>query len=98
MIDNRIILDELVIECREPWPAGRGVELGRRVAQALAQELATVQQRRLRDIRRGAAVPGVLRVERLCLRLSDPNASPVTIARTVRDALVSAWRCDEQPV
>lgn len=98
MIDSRIILDELVIECREPWPAGRGDELGRRIARALAQELATVQRRRLQDIRRGAAAPGVLRVERLCLRLTDPRASSTAIASSVRDALVNAWRSHEQPV
>lgn len=91
MIDARIIVDELIVECEADCDEPEARRLGEAIARAFASQLQQIQTERLRSFRRSAR-PTALHLERVVVRLADPRVSAAAIGRSLRDALDSARR------
>ena len=92
MRDARLIIDELVVDCR--CAETEAHRLGDAVARAVASQLRELQAERLREFRCGAAVPSPLHLERVIVRLDSPHGSPVAVARSLREAIDRARRSE----
>lgn len=96
MIDARIIVDELVVECLAPCSETEAHRLGGSVTQELSSQLKDLQARRLHAANHGAPQPRPIHIARMIVRLGHNDYPPSTVARTLRDAVDEARRPDDQ--
>ena len=90
-VDNRIIIDELLIESVGELDERYAHDVAERISQGLARALRIFQEERLRRIRAGRESPQVIHVDRLQVRLRGMAAREPRVSKIV-DALVQSFR------
>jgi len=92
MIDARIIVDELEIQCSYTLTDAMAARVAREIADALGEELQRVQQARAQEFGTGESTPCVIGIRRASVRLEDPSISPRAIAKSLASEITRGLR------
>jgi hypothetical protein len=92
MIDARIILDELEIQCGHALTDAAAARFAREIATALGDELRGIQGKRVRDFQAGESAPCCIRVRRASVRLDDLSTPTQAIARSIASEIMRGLR------